>query len=351
MKFTKKEITCFIFGLIIATTISVSAGAAFLSKNIAYNNSYTSATNVEDALNELYNEQSTCVSILNKDYDYTGSEVTYNVPRNGYYKLETWGAQGGAYKSSVVGGYGSYSVGIVSLSSGDTLYINVGGAGVGGALGQALTGGYNGGGNSKGYNNNGYDGGIAPASGGGATHIAVLTGKLSSLSSSVNAVLIVSGGGGGAGGNSQNSYNNGGAGGGYKGNNGGNFYYNSFNYYGYGADQTTGGTYSGVIISGYSGAGSFGQGGIGIAIGGGGGFYGGGSAGYSAGGGSGYIGNSLLVSSSTITKHMTCYNCQTSTDTSTMTNTTTNVSSTATTDYAKSGNGYAKITYLGTTLN
>lgn len=62
----------------------------------------------------------------------------------------------------------------------------------------------------------------------------------------------------------------------------------------------------------------------------------------SGGGGSGYIGNSLLTN-----KHMTCYSCTTSTATATKTNSTTNVSSTATADYAKSGHGYAKITFVG----
>ena len=56
------------------------------------------------------------------------------------------------------------------------------------------------------------------------------------------------------------------------------------------------------------------------------------------------------MSSPTITKHMTCYNCSNSTDTTMLTNTTTNTSNIATSDYAKLGNGFVKITYLGTTL-
>ena len=77
--------------------------------------------------------------------------------------------------------------------------------------------------------------------------------------------------------------------------------------------------------------------------GGGGGFYGGGAGMYmSGGGGSGYIGNSLLKN-----KVMYCYNCKESSEESTKTISTTNVSEEAISNYAKIGNGYARITYLG----
>jgi len=44
---------------------------------------------------------------------------------------------------------------------------------------------------------------------------------------------------------------------------------------------------------------------------------------------------------------MYCYNCEESTDESTKTVSTTNVSETPISNYAKKGNGYAKITYIG----
>lgn len=78
---------------------------------------------------------------------------------------------------------------------------------------------------------------------------------------------------------------------------------------------------------------------------GGGGYYGG-NSGYHApgGGGSGYIGNSLLTS-----KTMYCYQCQESNsdDENIKTISTTKVSSNPVSEYAKIGNGYVKITYLG----
>lgn len=116
------------------------------------------------------------------------------------------------------------------------------------------------------------------------------------------------------------------------------------NYFAYGGTQTTGGT-------GYEN-GSFGKGGgfseyatthTDLGGAGGGGFYGGGAgknpAWSSGGGGSGYIGNDILSN-----KHMTGYDVDTSNDTKTKTYSTTNVSATPISDYAKKGNGYARIT-------
>jgi len=60
-----------------------------------------------------------------------------------------------------------------------------------------------------------------------------------------------------------------------------------------------------------------------------------------SGGGSGYIGNSLLTN-----KVMYCYNCTESSDESTKTISTTNVSETPISNYAKIGNGYARITLI-----
>ena len=58
-------------------------------------------------------------------YDYTGKEEKFIVPYTGIYKIEAWGAEGGKAKDSV-GGYGSYSVGYIELTSNDILSIVVG---------------------------------------------------------------------------------------------------------------------------------------------------------------------------------------------------------------------------------
>lgn len=78
------------------------------------------------------------------------------------------------------------------------------------------------------------------------------------------------------------------------------------------------------------------------AVGAGAGFYGGkGSALNGSGGGSGYIGNTLLTN-----KAMYCYNCTESSETSTKTISTTCHNENPTSNCAKEGNGYAKITLI-----
>jgi len=282
-------------------------------------------------------------------YAYTGSSQSFVVKTTGYYKLEVWGASGGCgiyTTTSVIGGYGSYSSGIVHLTSGTTLYVYVGQVGSDGIqeytdnVSKTIVGpiSYNGGGANCVNINCNWGGG------GGATHISTANGILSSLSSNLSSVLLVAGGGGGAGLCQGSSGNIGGSGGGYTGDSGINTCEGAI---AQGGNQSGAGT-----AGGNGGTGGFGYGGSGSGSGGGSGLYGGGGSwncGTSAAGGSGYIGNSLLLSGTTLTKHMTCYNCTTSTDASTKTNTTTNVSATPIADYAKSGNGYARITYIGTT--
>ena len=280
------------------------------------------------------------------EFDYKGKEETISLS-SGRYKLEVWGAQGG--KINVTGGYGGYSVGEITLDSSTVLYINVGGKGAGYGSGIRY-GGYNGGGNGNCSQQVG-------TGGGGATHIAKVSGLLSTLENKKNDILIVAGGGGGNG-NQVDSV--GGSGGGITGNNGLNndTTSNTTNYTGTGGTQSTGGKYYGPPkVSDETTNGSFGQGGnnydelascgnIGCGgSGGGGGFYGGGGSGRGhsgAGGGSGYIGNTLLKN-----KSMYCYECETSEaeDTKTVSIETTNEK--ATSQVAKIGNGYAKITYLG----
>jgi len=273
-----------------------------------------------------------------QEYDFLGIERNYTITTSGVYKLEVWGAQGGSYNDEYHGGYGGYSVAYVNLEKDDILYINVGGAG---SFTSGISeGGYNGGGDST-PDTTKYTG-----SGGGATHIALESGLLSELSeysgNDNSPILIVAGGGGGASQNtSGNKFGIGGNGGGVIGTNGTSEYDET--YIGYGGTQTAGGA-SKIEV------GSFGQGGNASTKtetrggGGGAGYYGGGSGykyGAAGGGGSGYIANNNLYD-----KYMVCYNCETSEELNTKTNSTTNVSENPTSDYAKIGNGYAKITFI-----
>lgn len=299
------------------------------------------------------------ISKTSWDFDYTNGEQTFNVPYNGKYKLEVWGAQGGTILNTLVntsyyGGYGGYSVGEVTLSANTPLYINVGGEGKSCLVYGSTTagtktcgddGGYNGGGNTRQYVANTFYG-----SGGGATHIAKVSGVLSNLEnykgtySSTNgtydssSILIVAGGGGGASSYSGLSYAaHGGAGGGYIGSNSEPVKVDrdvyctagSQNAAGDGSDSGNMGFGRGASITRYVGPGA------------GGGWYGGGSSELYGCGGSSYIGSSLLTN-----KAMYCYNCSESTSLHIKTIKTTNISENPTSNYVKKGNGYSRITLL-----
>lgn len=292
------------------------------------------------------------------DFDYTGGEQTFTPTLNGTYKLEVWGAQGGDYYSEN-GNFGGYSTGVVNLTSSTKLYINVGGQGsyvLGdrvddpwGATNnniEYVSGGYNGGGDGSINSNDQF-----ANSGGGASHIALVSGELKNLSSYKdtagtnisNEIIIVAGGGGACHGWTSGAQWFGTlSGGGFKTNQGtaGNIGI-SEGRQAPGATQTTG----------YA----FGQGQSGRA-GAGGGWYGGySSTEQIATGGTGYIANPNLTD-----KAMYCIGCEESSDPSTLTITTEGSNQnldkincpdgykeTPTSKCAKAGNGHVRITYLG----
>ena len=251
------------------------------------------------------------------NFSYTGECTTYIAKSDGYYNLEVWGAQGGNYNTTYVGGLGGYSKGIVHLTKGTTLYVCVGGqpqtvttASV------AVSGGFNGGGNGF---NRAYSGTYTYGqAGGGATDIRI-------GQNSLYARVIVAGGGSGS-----NNRISGYAGGGLSGVTGQS---------GYAGTQTSAGS-----------GGSFGQGGSAStsgnnykygASGGGGGFYGGGAGtSYSdstnydkySGGGSGYV-----YTSSTASSYPS--GC--------LLNSNYYLASASTTQGTNTGHGKATITYLG----
>ena len=249
------------------------------------------------------------------DYQHYGAIQTFQSPVSSKIKLEVWGAAGArGHVTSVKKGRGGYSKGTYNYNSG-TLYICVGGMGVGtgSSINIFLTcGGYNGGGGGQ-------------TGGGGATHIAIEkvgTGVLSEYSSSANQakVLVVAGGGGGwDGGGGQANTNKAGDGGGVKGTSGWSNYSGTAvvggEWGGAGGTQSAGGvsaigTYTWGSYS-INTSGSFGKGGdsritttyptfnADTGAGGGGGWYGGAASAmgsnYCGGGGSGYVNTSKLI--------------------------------------------------------
>lgn len=200
-------------------------------------------------------------------FDYTGGVQTFVVPTTGLYKLDVWGAQGGAI-AGVNGGRGGHSTGYVVLSAGDTLYICVGQQGGNAVASQQSRTAYNGGGRGK--SSSPYNFGCG---GGGATHIAKVDGQLSAIGyasfvTNGNGLIVAGGGSGYAGSDSTYAYAAGTGGG-----------LNGTGNEGTGATQTTGYAFG----KGQDSTLNFESGG------GGGGLYGG-KAGLYSGGGSGYIG-------------------------------------------------------------
>ncbi len=247
------------------------------------------------------------------NYSYSGGYYSIKLPK-GKYKLEVWGAQGGYYTNSTssLGGKGGYTYATyeVTSTSGQYIYIYIGGQGKSGT-GSNKTGGYNGGGTV--YIGNG------GGAGGGATHMATTSGLLSALKSNQSAVLLVGGGGGGSTTNAHSgTYGLGGAGGGGNNNGGASTggWIDGSGYQAGGGTQTSGGrggkgatTSSCSYVIGQSG--DFGKGGVSYGAtnstggyeaggGGGGGWWGGGGGGGDSnsagadgrtggGGGSGHI--------------------------------------------------------------
>ena len=148
------------------------------------------------------------------NYDYTGGEQNFVVPATGTYKLEAWGAQGGSLSTTYYGGYGGYSVGTIEVEKGKVIYINVGGKGKGNGTHISQLGGYNGGGDAIGDT----DGNTRQSSGGGLTHISLLSGLLKYMDlTGIRNLLLVAGGGAGSSANAAIMSTLGGSGGGYIG--------------------------------------------------------------------------------------------------------------------------------------
>lgn len=220
-------------------------------------------------------------------FTFTGAEQTFTVPPCvTSITIEAWGAQGGAgfpftTTYSQAGGKGGYATGTLSVTPGQTLYVNVGEQGV------SANNNYNG---SGGPNAGGYNGGGTGSSGGGggggASHVASSSGILSAQAPG-NVYLVAGAGGGGVWTNcNEGTDTEGGAGGGTTG--APTPTAACGNIPGSPGTQSAGGSYGG----------SFGQGGdfdpasTNDLAGGGGGWYGGGSGSVNqvGGGGSSYTG-------------------------------------------------------------
>ena len=249
-------------------------------------------------ITSIYSDNTTEIKIFIKDnstttFYYTGNVQEYTVPKDGYYLIELWGAQGGGSSPCAQGGKGGYTRGYINLNKGEKLYIYVGSQAT--FIDGTYTNGYNGGGSG------GTDKQHITLGGGGATDIRYFNGTPSQSdlawdsNKGLNSRIMVAGGGGGSYNYNNNPHfcKNGGAGGGLIA--AAVMATNEFT--ATGGTQTIGGIGNNGRTE-YSG--SFGKGGNGagatyLGTGGGGGYYGGGgtynigSSAESGGGGSSFI--------------------------------------------------------------
>ena len=159
------------------------------------------------------------------NFAYTGNAQTFTVPVTGYYRVELWGASGGTdlYGTATTeddgyGGSGGYTSGIINIQNNKSMYIYLG------ASGEDHT--------MQTFNGGGSTGGAA--SGGGSADIRLSSGSWYDFSSLKSRIMVAAGGGGG-----ENHNNNGGAGGGLIG------YANVKNGAFIGGTQTSGSTFGG----------------------------------------------------------------------------------------------------------
>lgn len=207
---------------------------------------------------------------------FTGAEQTFKVP-GGVTSVHVVAIGGGGGSSSGIGGVAGQVTGDLTVTPGQTLYVEVGGRGQDGGNGGA--GGFNGGGSGA-------------AGGGGASDIR--TSPRSAGLSPDHRLIVAAGGGGGGGAGEAGP---GGTGGAVE--EGGEEAETSGNEGGAAGSQTEGGV-GGFGCGGNGSAGSLGEGGTGgsgagasnSGGGGGGGYYGGGGCTFGGGGGGG--GSSLL---------------------------------------------------------
>lgn len=117
-------------------------------------------------------------------YSYSGTPDQLTAPKSGRYFVELWGAQGGDYNATYVGGKGAYTSGIIELTKGENLYVYVGGKGV------AKTAGYNGGAPGGPSTDGTYTGG------GGASDVRLVGGVWNNAESLKSRIMVAAGGSG-----------------------------------------------------------------------------------------------------------------------------------------------------------
>lgn len=155
------------------------------------------------------------VIVYQQNYAYTGSYQTFSVPSSGYYKIELWGASGGAGRNGnadtineLTRGYGGYTSGIIYLEAASQLYLYLGEEGedqTGTTAYSYGVGGYNGGGDG-GYENTTETYPENGAGGGGATDVRLVSGNWDNSTSLASRIMVAGAAGGGGSGDNVLTY-------------------------------------------------------------------------------------------------------------------------------------------------
>lgn len=207
---TPGEVTC--YALIPPQTIN--SGAFLQIGTDAGNVTYSLANSMTFSGGESYTFD-LAVTKASKTFNYTGSEQTFEVPADGWYTIQAYGAEGGESLSDMTsgttpkyGGKGGYSSISYYLTKGETLYIYCGEKGGNGTRNTGGAGGWNGGG----AGGNGYTASVTPGGGGGggATHVSkeqigaitnsnsLFSGTAANPAAKNGLILVAAGGGGGS---------------------------------------------------------------------------------------------------------------------------------------------------------
>ena len=142
-----------------------------------------------DAMNKSFRSKVVVVATPTKsvDFDYTGTEQVFTAPADGKYKIELWGAQGGdviVNDMTYQGGLGGYVSGIINLENNQKLYVYVG------SSTSSYEAGYNGGAQGGNISDGTY------AGGGGSTDIRSANGNWNDFASLKSRIIVAAGGGG-----------------------------------------------------------------------------------------------------------------------------------------------------------
>ena len=135
-----------------------------------------------------------CIAGDKRNFVYQGSQQMFSVPCDGTYKIELWGAEGQKSYDGA-GGKGAYTSGQINLTTDEKLYVYVGSTGTVSKVG------YNGGGICHLSNTTNCGG-----AGGGATDVRLITGTWSVFDSLKSRIMVAAGGGGAGGAQSDGTY-------------------------------------------------------------------------------------------------------------------------------------------------